>query len=45
VRLELILFSPGHFLQGDRSHERIAALRLEEPKPADLGIIGWPEED
>jgi len=45
VRLELLLFSPGHFLQNNRSHERIAALRLEKPKAAELGAIGRPEEN
>ena len=45
MRLELLLLNRGHVLQDNRSHERIAALGLEEPKPADLGAIGGPEED
>jgi len=45
VRLELLLLSSGHFVQDNRSHERVAALRLEEPQPAELGAIGRPEED
>jgi hypothetical protein len=39
------LLSPGHFLQDNGSHEGIAALGLEEPKPADLSAIGRPEEN
>ena len=45
MRLELLLLSPCHFLQDDRSHERIAVLGLEEPKPAEFGAIGRPEEN
>jgi len=45
VRLELLLLSRGRLLQDNRSHERIAALGLEEPKPAELGAIGRPEEN
>ena len=43
MRLELLLLCPRHFLQDNRSHERIAALGLEEPKPAELAVIGRPE--
>jgi hypothetical protein len=45
VRLELLLLCPRHFLQDNRSHERIGALGLEEPKPPKLGAIGRPEEN
>jgi len=45
VRLELLLLSRGHLLQDNRSHERIAALGLEEPQPAEFGAIGRPEEN
>lgn len=45
VPLELFLLGPSHFVQDDRSHEGIAALGLEEPKSADLGAIGRPEEN
>lgn len=45
VRLELLLLSPGHFLQDNCSHKGTAALGLEEPKPADLSAIGRSEEN
>ena len=43
--LELLLLNGSHFLQDNRSHERIAALGLEEPYAAELGDIGRPEEN
>ena len=45
MRLELYLLGMAYFIQEGRSHERIAALGLEESRPADFGAIGRPEEN
>jgi len=45
VRFDLHLLTPAHVLQDGRLHERIATLGLEEPKPADFGVVGRAEEN